>query len=57
MAACKHHIVANSTFSWWGTWLGKKERQIVYAPREYHLHLNGDYGDYYPAGWNLLPAG
>lgn len=57
MTACKHHIVGNSTFSWWGAWLGKKEHQMVYAPKKYHVSANRDYRDYYPAGWNLLAAG
>jgi hypothetical protein len=56
MAACKHHIVGNSTFSWWGAWLGKKDNQVVYAPRKYHLGSNYDYRDFYPPTWNLLPS-
>lgn len=32
MSACSHHIIANSSYSWWGAWLGEKEKSIVIAP-------------------------
>ncbi len=56
MSACKHHIIGNSTFSWWGAWLGNKEGQLVYAPRQYHVAATYTYPDYYPANWTLLPS-
>ncbi len=54
MSLCRHHIVANSTFSWWGAWLGKKEGQIVYAPRRYWQNVDRPNPDLYPPEWRLL---
>lgn len=53
MSLCKHHIIANSSFSWWGTWLGKKPGQIVYAPKKWR-NVKCNTKDLLPDYWNII---
>jgi hypothetical protein len=35
MSKCKHHIISNSTFGWWGAWLNDSVGKIVICPRQW----------------------
>ena len=54
MSLCKYHIIANSSYSWWGSWLAKSEKTI--APQKW---FGGDCINYntqhlYCSGWEIL---
>jgi hypothetical protein len=54
MALCKHNIIANSTFSWWGAWLNRNPAKIVYAPRKWFSAAQTDMESLLPPSWRLL---
>lgn len=54
MSACKHHIIANSSFSWWGAWLGRYSEKIVYAPKRWFNSSEIDDRDLIPERWVRL---
>jgi hypothetical protein len=54
MSSCRHHILANSTFSWWGAWLNPSEDKVVLAPRQWHLRADSYYPELMPPEWELL---
>ncbi len=49
MYSCKHHIIANSSFSWWGAWLNASPEKKVIAPRNWFRTLENK--DIIPNGW------
>ncbi|MBI1920672.1 MAG: alpha-1,2-fucosyltransferase [Geobacter sp.] len=51
MSLCRHHIIANSSFSWWGAWLSDNPDKIVIAPRRWFAEKSIDTRDLLPEGW------
>jgi hypothetical protein len=52
MSLCDHHIMANSSFSWWGAWLNRSESKRVIAPqRWFGPALIKDTSDIYCDSW------
>ncbi|WP_452596485.1 alpha-1,2-fucosyltransferase [Pontimicrobium sp. MEBiC01747] len=51
MSNCKHNIIANSSFSWWGAWLNINKDKIVIAPQQWFNSKEQDYSNVIPNSW------
>jgi glycosyl transferase family 11 len=51
MSLCRHHVIANSSFSWWGAWLNPHADKIVIAPRRWVADPSVATNDVVPDEW------
>jgi len=55
MSLCKNHIMVNSTFSWWGTFLNPNENKKIVAPSMWFGPRGPrNYEDIYESNWTVL---
>ena len=56
MTACRHFILANSSFSWWGAWLATSVNKVVLAPEQWFasLPLGAQAAHLIPSSWTRL---
>lgn len=56
MTECKHHIIANSSLSWWGAWLNKNCGGLVFAPNRWISDSSLDLSHLLPNHWQRVPC-
>ena len=55
MSQCKHNIIANSTYSWWGAFLNKNKDKTVIAPQKWSNPEFINVAEMLPSDWMVFP--
>lgn len=50
MSACRHFVIGNSTFHWWGAWLGERVGSQIIVPKRFAEA----YPNFYPKRWQRI---
>lgn len=56
MSLASHHIIANSSYSWWGAWIGKKPGQRVLMPDVWFKGIHSPIKEKQCDDWELVPC-
>jgi hypothetical protein len=51
MTLCRHFIISNSSFGWWGAWRNQDSRKIVIAPKQWYKSPSMDTSHLFPNNW------
>lgn len=54
MSQCNHHVIANSSFSWWGAVYNDSPSKLVVAPKLWFNDANYNWQDIYCENWSVL---
>jgi hypothetical protein len=54
MSLCRHFIIANSSYGWWGAWLNNDPNKIVIAPKQWYKNPKMDTSHLLPQNWIRL---
>jgi len=54
MNECKHNIIANSSFSWWGAFLNRRENKEVICPEFWFVDIKKNKDVFIPREWKII---
>lgn len=54
LTQARHHVIANSTFSWWGAWLSNRQQGITIAPANWFQAGTHSCQDLLPTDWHRI---